>query len=183
MSKISDIQICKLSYQSEPFVHARRDGMNIWLRQDGTWTLQEDDSLCSIPSSDITKLEAEVRQLTEQLQEVEEGDKLAKEEIERLKKFESMHPPTLVKEFHRMEDEIKRLAPLADFGKKALEEVKECVLNGGYEIAAEDLADFAVECELMQFIPYDPNKHGKTEFDCEPGDMIYYWGKEVNDGS
>jgi len=75
--------------------------------------------------------------------------------------------------------EIKGLTPLAKFGEKVLEQVKDCVRDGCFELEAEDLADFAGECGLFQHIPYDPAKHGELE--CEPGDMIYWWGTEADD--
>ena len=78
----------------------------------------------------------------------------------------------------KLEDEASKPSPLTEFGAKVLEEVKECIVEGGFEIECETLADFAVEFELMQYVPYDPDKHALT-LDCEvdPGSNIYYWGK------
>ena len=90
------------------------------------------------------------------------------------------HKPTIfAPSYDQLRDEVKRLTPLAKFGESVLDEVKECVTCGGYEIAAETLADRAVELGFFQWIPYDPDKHGEVE--CDPGDKIYYWGKPEGD--
>jgi hypothetical protein len=76
--------------------------------------------------------------------------------------------------------EVERLERVANFGEKAVAEVKECIANGGYEVECEVIADIAVACGLMVQVPYDPDKHGTDPplGDCDPGDIVYFWGKE-----
>lgn len=73
-------------------------------------------------------------------------------------------------------NEIERLQPLASFGEKMLDTVKECVTNSGLVIDAETAADVAVVHRLMQWVAYDPAIHEGVSSEYEPGDMIYYWG-------
>lgn len=78
--------------------------------------------------------------------------------------------------FRQCADEIERLEPLAELGKEALETVLECLTDGGREVDMEPLADKAVDCGLMQYVPYDPAIHGELEnCDPEPGEMIYWY--------
>lgn len=79
------------------------------------------------------------------------------------------------------ESSIDMLEPLVEFGEKVLEEVKECVANGGYELEAHVLADIAVGVGLMQFIPYDPKVHGDAGIGGDIGDKIYWWGERATD--
>lgn len=66
---------------------------------------------------------------------------------------------------------------LLKFGERALNELKECIVESGFDVDAERLADHAVAYGLMEYVPYDPEKHGESlGEDYEPGDMIYYWG-------
>lgn len=60
------------------------------------------------------------------------------------------------------------------FAEFALEAVKEAIREGCFDIDAETLADEAVECGLIEKVPYDPEKHG-YDGDLDPGDLIYYW--------
>lgn len=66
------------------------------------------------------------------------------------------------------------------FGRMAFEVVKECVTEGAIDCDAETWAELAVKAGLMTFVPYDPAKHGGELLGhgYEPGDMIYFWGKE-----
>lgn len=73
-----------------------------------------------------------------------------------------------------------QIAKYAEYGRRILEEhTKECIRWGTFDADAEGMADLAVECGLMEYVPYDPDVHtefiGDGEFD--QGDMIYYWGK------
>lgn len=63
----------------------------------------------------------------------------------------------------------------ATFGRIVLELTKESIVEGYFNVNAEDLADHAVRCGLIQHVPYDPSLHGK-DFYCDTGDLIYYWG-------
>ena len=72
--------------------------------------------------------------------------------------------------------EIKRLTPLATFGEKVLEDLKESTNLGCTDMDVETLDDFAVQCGLMKLIAYDPKVH--SEIEGEEGDMIYWWGKK-----
>lgn len=47
--KVSDITICKLPYQEHPFVHGVRNGRDVWLKNDGTWTEEDCCHDASIP--------------------------------------------------------------------------------------------------------------------------------------
>ena len=67
----------------------------------------------------------------------------------------------------------------ANYGKAVLENVRGHVS----EITADDtifeLADLAVQHELIEYVPYDKKKHGSDMdelCDVEEGDMIYWWG-------
>lgn len=75
-------------------------------------------------------------------------------------------------------EEVQRLA---EFGKVMLAEVKECIVECGFWMYSETVADKAVEYGLMQYVAYDPDKHGALDAEYEPGDMIYYWGKATDD--
>ena len=46
---VDTIEICKLPYQDHPFVHGARDGKDVWLTRDGTWTTDETCDEASIP--------------------------------------------------------------------------------------------------------------------------------------
>ena len=68
---------------------------------------------------------------------------------------------------------------LNEYGEKMLEVTKENIREGCFDADAEHMADVAVQLGLIQFVPYDPDKHGCV--DCEPGDKIYYWGNPTPD--
>ena len=77
--------------------------------------------------------------------------------------------------------EVERLQPLAEFGEKVFAELREAIAEGGFDMDAKGIADLAVETWLMEYIPYDPEKHNFDGCEeVEPGDMIYWWGG--NDG-
>lgn len=76
-------------------------------------------------------------------------------------------------------DELDREKAFTDFGRKMLEEIKDCIRNGYLEANAEDLADIAVKCGLISYVAYDPDKHGgciEHEEELVVGDMIYWFG-------
>jgi hypothetical protein len=67
----------------------------------------------------------------------------------------------------------------ADRIRAVLALVTEHICDELTEIDTEKIADCAVESGLMRHVPYDPGKHNiGDEVDCEPGEMIYYWGDE-----
>lgn len=92
---------------------------------------------------------------------------------------ESFSTRLLCDQYRKLEQEIERLQklePLAELGKEALETILECLTDGGCEVDMEPLADKAVDCGLMQYVPYDPAIHGELEnCDPEPGEMIYWY--------
>lgn len=45
---IHSIKICQLPYQDRPFVHGIRDGEDVWLKRDGTWSNIDGDPECSL---------------------------------------------------------------------------------------------------------------------------------------
>lgn len=64
-----------------------------------------------------------------------------------------------------------------EFGKKALEQLKENISDDMFERDIE-YADIAVEHELIEYVAYDPEIHIDVDIDgIEKGDMIYYWGE------
>ncbi len=42
-----------------------------------------------------------------------------------------------------------------------------------YDIDCGDLQDAAVKHGIIKEVPYDPEKHGESEYDQEPGDPWY----------
>lgn len=58
---IKDISICKLPYQDHPFVHGVRDGIDVWLLSDGTWTEEETHPDAGIPLEHTVIMLDEVR--------------------------------------------------------------------------------------------------------------------------
>lgn len=66
------------------------------------------------------------------------------------------------------------------FASDVLEILKENVAEGWLETSSEQLADLAVKHGLCSKVPYDRAKHGvgNNLCDCEPGDIIYWFGKE-----
>ncbi len=86
------------------------------------------------------------------------------------------------RELTELQAEVAGLKLLADFGTAVLDYTKEAVVEGGYEIEVEQLAEMAVDAGLMVYEPYDPKNHPHMNFDVDPGDKIFYWGKEGDDG-
>ena len=70
---------------------------------------------------------------------------------------------------------------LSEFGEKTLEKIKEIIADGFLcDDITMELADLAVECGLIYTVFYDPEIHidiNQENFECEPGDEIYYWGR------
>lgn len=69
------------------------------------------------------------------------------------------------------------LGHLSEFGQMVLDELKEAITEGMFELDAETIADMAVKSGLMLHEPYDPKRHENVSSELEPGDKIYYWGK------
>ena len=66
---------------------------------------------------------------------------------------------------------------LQALGKHALEQIKECISEGGFALDVEPLADYCVKIGLIQYVLFDAAKHTDMEpEDYEDGDMVYYWG-------
>ena len=61
-SIVHKIKICKLPYQEHPFVHGVRNGKDVWLKEDGSWTQVEDYRYANIP------IRSGLRIIDEQLQ-------------------------------------------------------------------------------------------------------------------
>jgi hypothetical protein len=61
---------------------------------------------------------------------------------------------------------------LAEFAKWAIRSGPWSDLDGG------DIQDKAVECGILVETQYDPEKHGPTETDQEPGDPWYVFSDE-----
>jgi len=66
---------------------------------------------------------------------------------------------------------------LQELGKYALEQIKECISEGGHNIDVEPLGDYCVKLGLIEYVHCDPEKRANLSLDdYEDGDMIYYWG-------
>jgi hypothetical protein len=69
--------------------------------------------------------------------------------------------------------EIKRLRALVESARGCAKFVKWALLEGSWSGADLDggcIQDTAEELGLIQKVPYDPDKHGDSEFEAEPGD-------------
>lgn len=73
-----------------------------------------------------------------------------------------------------LEARVEELERAVKFGQIMLEATKEAIREGAFEMDAEQAANDAVNVGLIQYVPYDPEKHGEVE--AEVGDNIYYWG-------
>lgn len=74
---------------------------------------------------------------------------------------------------------ISTLQKHASFGKAVLGMVKVNVASITGDDTIFELADLAVQHELIEYVPYDKKKHGPDMgelCDVEEGDMIYWWG-------
>lgn len=80
----------------------------------------------------------------------------------------------------RPSEESSRPAPgsanLAAFGSEILEAAKERVADCGGGEYDDDIMEVAHRHGLVQRVVYDPDKHGKVNEDCEPGNEIWWWG-------
>lgn len=65
---------------------------------------------------------------------------------------------------------------LAALGLAVLVEIKEGMVDGCVDIDLYELADRAVDLNLMKRVAYDPEIHGRN-VEADPGDIIYWWGE------
>ena len=57
VGEVTNIRICKLPYQEHPFVHGVRNGVDVWLLSDGSWTEVDGHPDADIPLRDGLKFE------------------------------------------------------------------------------------------------------------------------------
>lgn len=51
VADVSNITVCWLPYQPHPFVHGARNGKDVWLTRDGSWTEDEGSELCNLQAT------------------------------------------------------------------------------------------------------------------------------------
>jgi len=80
-------------------------------------------------------------------------------------------------------DEVDAGKGLASFGAAVLEYMKPLIADGMMDETLEDIAQIAVGQSVLKEVTYDPKIHvdvNEEWCDFEPGDKIYYWGKEAS---
>lgn len=61
MKLVSEVTVCWLPYQDQPFVHGVRDGKDVWLTRSGEWTEDESHGQIPLPYTQQAKQVAESR--------------------------------------------------------------------------------------------------------------------------
>jgi len=82
-----------------------------------------------------------------------------------------------------MGDEVDVWKGLASFGAAVLEYMKPRIADGMMDETLEGIAQIAVGQAVLKEVTYDPKIHvdvNEEWCDFEPGDKIYYWGKEAS---